>query len=61
MPPTVNATMHCGRGRWGGTELTPAFKRKRGSPYNFLNDGKFLSSAPGAGAGGVSISFYERK
>jgi len=29
-------------------------------PYEFLDD-KFLSSAPGAGSGGVRITFYESK
>ena len=44
-----------------GTGLVPAFEAAVDGPYKFLNDGKFLSSAPGAGAGGVSITFYERK
>lgn len=44
-----------------GTSLVPAFEAAVDGPYKFLNDGKFLSSAPGAGAGGVSITFYERK
>lgn len=41
--------------------LVPAFEAAVDGPYKFLNDGKFLSSAPGSGAGGVSITFYERK
>jgi len=41
--------------------LVPAFEAAADGPYKFLNDGKFLSSAPGSGAGGVSITFYERK
>ena len=41
--------------------LVPAFEAAVDGPYKFLNDGKFLSSAPGAGSGGVSITFYERK
>jgi len=41
--------------------LVPAFEAAADGPYKFLNDGKFLSSAPGAGSGGVSITFYERK
>jgi hypothetical protein len=44
-----------------GTSLVPAFEAAVDGPYKFLNEGKFLSSAPGAGAGGVSITFYERK
>jgi len=41
--------------------LVPAFEAAADGPYKFLNDGKFVSSAPGSGAGGVSITFYERK
>jgi hypothetical protein len=41
--------------------LVPAFEAAVDGPYKFLNDGKFLSSAPGTGSGGVSITFYERK
>jgi len=41
--------------------LVPAFEAAIDGPYKFLNDGKFLSSAPGSGSGGVSITFYERK
>jgi len=41
--------------------LVPAFEAAVDGPYEFLNDGKFLSSAPGSGAGGVSITFYEGK
>jgi hypothetical protein len=41
--------------------LVPAFEAAVDGPYKFLNDGKFLSSSPGSGAGGVSITFYERK
>jgi len=41
--------------------LVPAFEAAADGPYKFLNEGKFLSSAPGSGAGGVSITFYERK
>jgi len=41
--------------------LVPAFEAAADGPYQFLNDGKFLSSAPGSGSGGVSITFYERK
>ncbi|MET0793056.1 MAG: DUF3237 family protein [Polyangiaceae bacterium] len=41
--------------------LVPAFEAAVDGPYKFLNDGKFLSSAPGSGSGGVSITFYERQ
>jgi hypothetical protein len=41
--------------------LVPAFEAASDGPYAFLTTGKFLSSAPGSGAGGVSITFYERK
>jgi hypothetical protein len=29
------------------------------SKYAWLNSGKYLSSAPGMGAGGVSLTFYK--
>ena len=41
--------------------LTPVFEAASDGPYAFLTTGKFLSSAPGSGSGGVSITFYERK
>jgi hypothetical protein len=41
--------------------LVPAFEARADGPYAFLNTGKFLSSPPGSGSGGVSITFYERK
>jgi hypothetical protein len=41
--------------------LVPAFEAAVDGPYMFLNQGKFLSSAPGTGAAGVSITFFERK
>jgi hypothetical protein len=41
--------------------LTPVFEADSNGPYAFLTTGKFLSSAPGSGSGGVSITFYERK
>ena len=40
--------------------LTPVFEARTDGSFAFLNTGKFLSSAPGGGAGGVSITFYER-
>jgi hypothetical protein len=45
----------------GINNLVPAFEAAVDGPYKFLNDGKFLSSAPGSASGGVSITFYERK
>lgn len=44
-----------------GNGLTPVFEAATDGPYAFLTTGKFLSSAPGAGSGGVSITFSERK
>jgi len=41
--------------------LTPVFEAATDGPYKFLTTGKYLSSAPGSGSGGVSITFYERK
>ena len=41
--------------------LVPVFEAASDGPYAFLTTGKFLSSAPGSGSGGVSITFYERK
>ena len=40
--------------------LTPVFEARTDGSFAFLTTGKFLSSAPGSGAGGVSITFYER-
>jgi hypothetical protein len=41
--------------------LVPVFEARSDGPYGFLTTGKFLSSPPGSGSGGVSITFYERK
>jgi hypothetical protein len=41
--------------------LIPLFETRADGPYAFLNENKFLSSDPGTGAGGVSITFYERR
>lgn len=41
--------------------LVPAFEAAVDGPYDFLNQGKYLSSSPASGSGGVSITFYERK
>jgi hypothetical protein len=40
--------------------LIPWFEAKVDGNYNFLNTQAYLSSAPGVGGGGVSITFYER-
>jgi len=41
--------------------LIPLFEAKADGPYAFLNENEFLSSDPGEGSGGVSITFYERQ
>jgi len=41
--------------------LVPLFETRADGPYAFLNEGAFLSSDPGVGGGGVSITFYERQ
>lgn len=43
----------------GSGALIPVFETKTDGPYSFLNENKYLSSSPGMGAGGVSITFYE--
>lgn len=43
----------------GSGQLIPVFETRVDGPYNFLNENKYLSSAPGIGGGGVSITFYE--
>lgn len=40
--------------------LVPQFEARAAGPYAFLNANRFLSSDPGTGSGGVSITFYER-
>lgn len=39
--------------------LVPLFEARVDGIYNFLNEGNYLSSGPGAASGGVSITFYE--
>jgi hypothetical protein len=39
--------------------LVPTFEARVDGPYAFLNTGRFLSSNPGMGQGGVSLTFYE--
>lgn len=45
----------------GSGQLIPVFEARVAGPYNFLNENKYLSSPPGAGSGGVSIKFSEKK
>lgn len=40
--------------------LVPTFEARADGPYAFLNANTFLSSDPGGGGSGVSITFYER-
>ena len=40
--------------------LIPLFEAKADGPYAFLDENEFVSSDPGAGGGGVSMTFYER-
>lgn len=47
---------NCGPGT-----LYPVFEARVAGPYNFLNQNKYVSSSPNVGAGGVSITFYEKK
>jgi hypothetical protein len=46
-------------GAFGG--LVPTFEVRADSKYAWLNSGSYLSSNPGAAAGGVSLTFYESK
>jgi hypothetical protein len=41
--------------------LVPWFETRADGPYAFLNTSAYLSSDPGTGGSGVSITFYERK
>jgi len=47
--------------RNGGTfgSLAPSFEARVDGPYAYLNDGRYLSSNPGVGQGGVALTFYE--
>jgi len=47
--------------RNGGTfgSLAPTFEARVDGPYAFLNEGRYLSSNPGVGQGGVALTFYE--
>jgi hypothetical protein len=41
--------------------MVPRFEARANGPYAYLNEDKYLSSDPGVGAGGVSLTFYERR
>jgi hypothetical protein len=41
--------------------LVPTFETRADGPYAFLNANTFVSSDPGGGGNGVSITFYERQ
>jgi len=43
------------------SSLVPVFEARAAGPYAFLNEVKYLSSAPGGAGSGVSITFYEKK
>jgi|GEM_PF-386254 len=47
------------RNAGGFAKLAPTFEVRVDSKYAYLNDGLYLSSPPGMGAGGVSLTFYE--
>ncbi len=44
-----------------GIGLVPTFETRVDGKYAWLNSGKYLSSNPGMGAGGVSISMYRSR
>lgn len=44
-----------------GGALIPWFEAAVDGEFNFLNTNAYLSSDPGVGGGGVSITFYERQ
>jgi hypothetical protein len=37
----------------------PTFEARVDGPYAYLNSGRYLSSNPGMGQGGVGLTFYE--
>ena len=41
--------------------LIPRFETRVQGPYAYLNQNRYLSSDPGVGGGGVSITFYEQR
>jgi hypothetical protein len=47
------------RNAGGFGKLAPTFEVRENSKYAYLNSGLYLSSPPGMGEGGVSLTFYE--
>lgn len=47
------------RNAGGFGKLAPTFEVREDSKYAYLNRGLYLSSPPGMGSGGVSLTFYE--
>ncbi len=47
------------RNAGGFGKLAPTFEVRLDSKYAYLNNGLYLSSPPGMGSGGVSLTFYE--
>ncbi|MBN1906007.1 MAG: DUF3237 domain-containing protein [Deltaproteobacteria bacterium] len=47
------------RNAGGFGKLAPTFEARVDSKYAYLNNGLYLSSPPGMGSGGVSLTFYE--
>jgi uncharacterized protein DUF3237 len=47
--------------RNGGSfgRLVPSFETRVDGPFAYLNAGRYLSSPPGVGQGGVTLTFYE--
>jgi hypothetical protein len=47
--------------RNGGSfgSLVPSFETRVDGPFAYLNAGRYLSSNPGVGQGGVALTFYE--
>lgn len=41
--------------------MVPRFEVRANGPHAYLNQNRYLSSDPGIGAGGVSITFYEQR
>lgn len=58
---TVSSSPHRVRNCGPCGALIPLFEAKADGPYAFLNENEFLSSDPGTGSGGVSITFYEEQ
>ncbi len=44
-----------------GIGLVPTFETRVDGPFAWMNEGKYLSSNPGMGAGGLSISMYRSR